>query len=618
MKKIIFLIINLCVLSFFISCSARYIEVNSLSYEKEAFKGDTVTFSWSISNADYVRIDGFENKFKINDNLTIVADSSAYFRLTAYHGKRDSISRNINLIIKQSEAISGIDYSNNNELISNESSELSDFLNGIRNFTKDSDISKIRITGIFKEPENSDHYKVKFILLDDYGNFIDKVDLNKNNLQLSLSQTYGADKFTHIYNKIIRVEHKPSDVCILLDNSISASNNTELISEIDKFFASLTNESNVMFSVFNQNYENILRLSSKNNAGAKLKDLRLVPNGLSSLYDATYQALTDLSQSKNESKMLIVILHNSDNSSFSKHYTDCIELALKHRIPVYFLIMNDFISTYPMKLISSYTGGYVYFKSDYESNFSLKSLLTEIELSDKVHYEVNAPLLSAYERTKIININLNLIMGDEKISDKTHYFASEIKLPNERKIIATFDEDDIRLKEDYAGLIFALGQILVDFPDRKIRIYGHSSKSENIFISESISSKRASEIKEKLMNLGVKESQIELSDAGTTKPLYSFEQNDRQKEMNRRVEFKWIEPSTLPYEIIAQKTNSEYSAIKFTEEWEKQGFRSYFERDESLSEPIYKVKIWGFPTKQEAEKAIQRLNQKFSLVFDIE
>jgi len=499
-----------------------------------------------------------------------------------------------------------------------ESKDSSYYFTGIKNFSEISSLSRIKITSILKESDKSEDYKIRFILLDNFGNFLDKVDLNKSSLQLSLIQSYGSEIYTHIYSKIKSTIEKPSDIGILLDNSLSFSNQPEILSEIEKFFGRLSDESDIMLSVFNHNYENVIKLAKKNFAKSLLKNIHLTPNGLSSVYEATYQALVDLSPSPNDKKLLIVLLNNSDNSSLSRDHNDCIELSRKSGIPVYFIILNDYISSYPLKLISYHSGGYVHYKDDYGNNFNLSSLLSEIELSSRIYYEIIAPLFNSSEKTKIINVNLSLIQNDKKISDKTIFYSSEIITPNERKIIATFNENDHKLKEDYAGQLFSLAQLLIDNPERKIRLIGHSSKSEDYSFTDSKSYKRASEIKKKLIILGVKDSQIEITDAGSTKPFYSFEQYEWQKEMNRRVEFKWIDPTSLPYEIIAQKTNSEYSAIKFTEEWEKQGLRSYFERVESSDEPIYRVKIWGFSTKEEAEKTINKIKQKLTLVLDIE
>ncbi len=618
MKNKFFYIFNFFIFILFISCSSRYISVKSLNNDNEAFKGDTVKLKWKISNADYVKIDGFDNLFGIDDNITITADTTTFFILKAYRGKKDSIVRKINVKVKPNEAISGIDYTNKSEFLLTESNVVSDHFIGIKDFSKANSISKVKITGLHKESNNSTDYNLRFILLDDFGNFIDNVSLNESGLQLSLSQAYGTEKYTHIYNHMKKCENKTSDIALLIDNSLSQVDQKEILFEIEKFIDKLPSESKIMLSTFNHKYENIIKLSNKNSFKQSLNGINLKPNGLNSLFEAICQAISDISLNNNNNKILIILLNNADNSSLNKNYSDCIELSKQFNTPVYFVIMNEFISSYQMKLISSQTGGNVYYRSDYGDNFDLSSLIKEIELSNKHYYEVKVPFFSSSEKSKVISINLNLIKNEEKITDKTLFFSHYIKTPGDRKIIATFDENEHTLKEDFADKLFTLAQMLIDNSERKIKLFGHSSKSELFNSFGSISQKRASDIKERLIYLGVNEEQIEISDFGSTKPIYSLEEENWQKTLNRRVEFKWIDPTSLPYEILAQITNSEYSAIKFTEEWEKQGFRSYFERMESMNEPLYKVKLWGFPTKEEAEKTIQKLNRKYSLVFDIE
>ena len=229
MRNKIFIIIFLFVLFLLVSCSARYIRVNSLNHTQEVYKGDTVTFSWDISNADYVKIEGVDKKFKATDYFKIFAESTTNFILTAYHGKKDSIKRNLNLIVKPREAISGIDDTKKDEFKLMTTVDSSYYYPAIKDYSDGFTFSGIKITSIFKESDKSEEYKIRFILLDNFGNFLNNVDLNKSGLQLSLSQTYGPDKYTHIYNKIKSSLNIPSDICILIDNSISPSNQQDCL-----------------------------------------------------------------------------------------------------------------------------------------------------------------------------------------------------------------------------------------------------------------------------------------------------------------------------------------------------------------------------------------------------
>jgi hypothetical protein len=80
-----------------------------------------------------------------------------------------------------------------------------------------------------------------------------------------------------------------------------------------------------------------------------------------------------------------------------------------------------------------------------------------------------------------------------------------------------------------------------------------------------------------------------------------------QQYYNRRVEVRWLDPDLLPYEIIAQTSDSETEALKNVEKWEFHGYNAYYERYLENHSPVYRVKIWGFPTLEEAEASANKI-----------
>jgi hypothetical protein len=55
-----------------------------------------------------------------------------------------------------------------------------------------------------------------------------------------------------------------------------------------------------------------------------------------------------------------------------------------------------------------------------------------------------------------------------------------------------------------------------------------------------------------------------------------------------------------------------------TRKWEDRGYRSYFDRYIVENHIVYRVKIWGFSTANDAEKEAAKLANKYDGYFAVE
>jgi septal ring-binding cell division protein DamX len=85
--------------------------------------------------------------------------------------------------------------------------------------------------------------------------------------------------------------------------------------------------------------------------------------------------------------------------------------------------------------------------------------------------------------------------------------------------------------------------------------------------------------------------------------------------MNRRVEFRWIDPSLLPYEIKAEKVDTEQEALNIIGKWDKKNVMSYYDRRVQNGIPYYQILLWGYSTQNQMNEAISTL--KKSVNFDL-
>jgi len=118
--------------------------------------------------------------------------------------------------------------------------------------------------------------------------------------------------------------------------------------------------------------------------------------------------------------------------------------------------------------------------------------------------------------------------------------------------------------------------------------------------------------------LGIAPNRILNKGIGYTKPLYFNSKLPWQDGFNRRVEIRWLEPDKYPFEIFAEKTETEIEAEAKASQWKKRGYKAYYERYIEKSEPVYKVKLWGFTSKAQAEDEVKKLEKKYKMKFAIE
>ena len=152
-------------------------------------------------------------------------------------------------------------------------------------------------------------------------------------------------------------------------------------------------------------------------------------------------------------------------------------------------------------------------------------------------------------------------------------------------------------------------------PTKIIELIGYSSLLESNDDALALALQRASSIRKYLIMTGVDPNQIRIRGLSNIKPIYPVENQYYQTIMNRRVECRWIEPSLLPYEIGAEKVNTEQEALSMIEKWGKKNIMSYFDRRIHNGISYYQILLWGYSTQNQMNEAISTLRK--SVNFDL-
>ncbi|HNW82181.1 MAG TPA: OmpA family protein [bacterium] len=113
------------------------------------------------------------------------------------------------------------------------------------------------------------------------------------------------------------------------------------------------------------------------------------------------------------------------------------------------------------------------------------------------------------------------------------------KDPNLEFQIVHFDYNEYVVRAEDIGKVDLVGKWMVNFPERVIRVEGHADERGSIDYNMSLGEKRASEVKEKLIQLGIDSKRIKIVSYGEEKPMNPASNESAWFE-NRRAEFRKI------------------------------------------------------------------------------
>ncbi len=577
---------------------------------------------WRFPGADKIIIENLGEHFSEFDSVFVSPNENMKYKFRIFRDG-DTLERNWRVYIDVRKRQDTFAYSNTPRNLSNSSFEESKYFNGILANPNIQEPYYIKIVRSICNPAVSDTCIVRTLVLDRFGNYLPGFTGNDSAFWSAIYYcTLGmvGEDIKIFTEKEFKDQGNYLDISILLDISAASFGHDEILNSIKHFAAGQRNFDNVMLSLFNQNYDEVINLGSAKKIPAEIDNLKLPETGgLNSLNKATYFNLNNLKGViNNNQKLLVLVAFNDDNNSIFYELDDVTHYARNNEIPVYVIAVGNDIDSYSLKYLTAFTGGRYYSLSDDELG-EIGSILNEIAFSQRAYYEFKLPLVALKaEDCEKLRSEIVFHLSEQKHSDIFRVVVKEDYHPPRSQVVATFGYKDTTVNRRFHRDLNILAELLYENPDFKIELIGHSGIEGSWDENSLLSGLRAQAIKDLLLDNRVDSEQVKVTAAGSSKPLYYLEQDEWQKEMNRRVEIRWLDPALLPYEIIADNFDTEEEALTNVEKWEKRGFRSYYERYLKNNIPLYLVKIWGYPTVEEAEKEVKKLGRKYNANFQVE
>jgi outer membrane protein OmpA-like peptidoglycan-associated protein len=613
-------------LLFLTACSTpKPVEIKSVYFPGfcEINKGDTAKITWQIDNAEKVRIENLKRNYLSKDSIRVSPDTTTNYKFLAYNDK-DTLKLNWLVVVKQKE--DGIKtgpearFTNSRQPSYTESK----YFNGMISSSVSFAVNQLKILSHSTKPAENDSIYLKVLPLDEFGNFIvglgnrgAAIDLWSSNITCNeLNQNNQTKKF---YEHTLD-SSKPVDIAVCLDNSSIAGDYYPIFDQIKEFSKFDYINDRIHFRSFNQNLLSSISLQPADKFYDFIKDVRLEKaSGLSSIYKHLYSSLSYLNSFKNDnSQILILIAFSSDNSSIVYDRNDVVELAVKFNIPIYIIAVGNAVDSYSLRYLAEFTGAKYYEVEDSEIN-QISNILNEITFVQKAHYDL--ALYQPTEYTKMCNnakLFVNLNIADKIVAD-----SANLRFYKERQFfkyqsVASFEYRDTVPDPQFYETIKSLAMILQTNTDKSVELIGNSSIEGTNEESLTLGLRRAQSVRRYLIENGANPAQIRVRTDGANNPVYYMQESTWMQYYNRRVEIRWLDQNLLPFEIIAQIDESETDALKHVESWEDKGYRAYYERYLQNNIPIYRVKIWGFKTNEEAEKTAANLTKKYDVKLTVQ
>lgn len=456
---------------------------------------------------------------------------------------------------------------------------------------------------------------LKLLILDQFGNYLPSL-YAKNPVFFSTQSNCDAniksDKLDMLTEKKYDPEY-PVNCAILVENSAISTSNRVIFDNVKDYTFSLASRDYFSFGFFNQNIDELVPLSpAKIGSNILFEKEMTEASGLCALNKSLYKALVKMSNYQTTGRKIIVaICQTKDNASIVYSTKEIIDAAVNYGISIYTVGIGNAVDSYSLRQISEASGAR-YYHIEQENISSLQDVLREISFAQKAYYELKIPV-GYLQNTGCETASADLILNFEDVTASAPLHVYDSTLPEliRHQSLVSFRYKDTAVDESFNDNIKTLAAILRENPDHMVELIGHSGIEGSSEENDNYSKTRALAVKNLLLVHGAGENQVKIRYEGASRPLYYFENTAWQQYFNRRVEVRWLNPvKSPPYEIVAGQFWNEEEAHSSVVTWTEAGYKAYFDRYIQNLDPVYKVKLWGYGTEEEAKKEMTKLKKK--------
>ncbi|MFN4768788.1 MAG: hypothetical protein ACK5JL_02000 [Candidatus Kapaibacterium sp.] len=597
---------------------------NAISGTTSIRKGDSAVISWSCADAIGVQQAGDTSILPANYTLTLRPASTVTLRFLVLRTS-DTSSMTWSITVRPADTVK---VQRGGEIRSfslppSVSTEPNAYYVGYNPQGASSNVYSVKILR-FDVPDSSrSEYVVYGALLDSLGNNIPLIP--SDSLRASLrflcdgaSPATPAQAFDSQWTRSQR--HMIMTIC--MDRSAYAQSiDSALRGAVSAFTFSLRSGDLLSVNTFNSEAQTVCPHSSKdrlNNLGEMFSG---EASGLCAMFRSAYTCLQKFDATSGYDNVLVVLSAGADNASIAYSADDLIKKATAKRARIISIGVGDFADSYTLRLLASRTGG-VFYSLPVERTGQITDILREI--NNGVHgayafrVPVKTPASGSCDDGRVV-LEVGLQKGSRSSLRDTLHVVSGIENDLLRpQILCLFPYGRQDVSKSFMPHIRKLITLLRDNPGMSVELIGNCFAEGDDESMRALSEARLRSIRTTLLDSGVAPTAIRCRAMSDILPRYPYASTAWQNEFNRSVEMRWLDASSLPYELVTEYVESERDAQLAVQTWSKRSFKAYYEAVNVRSTPAFRVKLWGYDTEERANAAAELIRKKYNVNCGIE
>jgi outer membrane protein OmpA-like peptidoglycan-associated protein len=460
----------------------------------------------------------------------------------------------------------------------------------------------VRVLGTQRDGEA---LRVRMIVLDSLGNLLPAGLMNLA-ITADVRCADAAPTRTMASSRFDVRQGARGTTIIVCDNSLlSGSTSREVVRSLRDVLPTFPARDSVGIVVFDHDVLELAPLGPTSSvADACVPEAVPEPDGLCASFAATLTGLA-MAAEHDGPRTVVLVVASDDNASFSTTTEQIVRRARELDAVVHVLRLGTQSRAFPYRYIASATGGRLT-TLPVESAGDVGAHIRELVLGSTSFLDVSFSLTGITSET--CGASAWLMCNVEDLAAATPLRSDSISLQfveqayrTSPAIVATFaDTTEVGLQNFYP-LLASMAEELMSDSTLRVELIGHVS--DDVTSNADVRAReRAGYVRDFLKAYGVRNEQLSVRSDGSRRPLYYFQLDGTQRLMNNRVEARLLTPDAFPYTITVDQVETEAMAYDEVRRWEQRNFKAYFELVVANHAPVYRVKLWGYRTLDEARK----------------
>ena len=324
--------------------------------------------------------------------------------------------------------------------------------------------------------------------------------------------------------------------------------------------------------------------------------------GLTALYAGLMSAIESASSADATDRDVVLVTATDDNASIQHDLADVVTRARERNVRISTIRVGQSNLGYVFRYLAGATGGRA-MQVQSDSAHVVAQLVRQIVMARRNYVDLTIPVPASYAQAPDLDISVSVTVPGMTLTDTVRLPLRPRQYKRQRTILAGFSDAADTSLSAYRAQLALLGESLSDDSTSVIDIIGHIEKSS--LDATNRGRRRAQRVADAIIAQGISAERITVRSEGDSKPLYAFELMPWQRRMNNRVELRRYTADPYPYDVVVAMVRTEAQAEELLTTWEGRGFKAYFDASVVEGEPLYRVMLWGYASKADAEAAAE-------------